>query len=733
MPSDADSSEKAIQDWLQHAISDEHLMGLIDGQASLHDALESSEAANWWPSFPIDYLSRLRTLQSARAVLAELKGLELVSTSTRSISRTKRESLFVDLLYAVPEKSRFVAIEIKKDRATARETATELLAYEHEILNHIPFASTNDVHMVVVSREFSPLLDHAITGLITWSKKSILCLRITDSSKGRRLAVHLPKAWEAIGQKTLPAAGIQIARLSPSPEGELTSEQVYEICETAMGLMAREAERAGASGFAMIVENHFFPGLSASPYSILAGAVNPFSFLPEAQAEGLVAEDASAVSRFLLSGPRLEEMSQSWGWTSADGGAAKRYLAQFGSPEWEGFSDWDTFRDPQRWRSHGVTPDRHLRPIRMEFWGVIGDYAREVVINWERMRNFIPGFCKPGIDWRHPHLGVMLLDEVSIPPVVKDGQWTFSGIFAFGMRLGRFAAIAATFADADQERKRKLQASLFWAEADLEAIATEIGLRYLAAKEIKKAPPVIPIGRYESAAKVMERAMEFANWFLRHFIGSSWPRLQQAFQTGLEIYILFDAQFSSSKEEFREAEQKAVEAARSWLLETVGEFHAGRIQTQDRKTLLELICGAFGEDFPLAQSEEAALAAVGALGESTLVDKLFAEIPAIVSTWHPQLAHTLAPLSGANRDWGFYKEQIKASRARGVKYPCVILSAGGQMGIGSLPDDIPAPHINDPEEEVLLVDNQTFAEFISVIKWSDLVNGLIPNIRANRD
>ena len=89
------SSEKEIQDWLQALIATGELLGSIDGQASLEDALQSSEAADWWPSFSIDYLARLRTLQSAKAVLAELGGLELVSTSTKSISRTKRESLFV--------------------------------------------------------------------------------------------------------------------------------------------------------------------------------------------------------------------------------------------------------------------------------------------------------------------------------------------------------------------------------------------------------------------------------------------------------------------------------------------------------------------------------------------------------------------------------------------------------------------------------------------------------------
>jgi len=64
-----------------------------------------------------------------------------------------------------------------------------------------------------------------------------------------------------------------------------------------------------------------------------------------------------------------------------------------------------------------------------------------------------------------------------------------------------------------------------------------------------------------------------------------------------------------------------------------------------------------------------------------------------------------------------------------VKYPCIILGAGGQLGIGHLPDDFPAPYISDPEEEVLFVDNQTYAEFTTVITWTDLANGSVQSIQ----
>jgi len=183
----------------------------------LDHALSDSKSAEWWPDFPIDYLTRLRILQAARSVLDELYDLTPVSSSAKSISRTKHEALYADLIYSQREGSRFIVIEIKKEHATARETITELLAYEHEILNHIPFASSHDILMIVVSPEFSPLLDHAVTGLVTWSRRRVLCLRVDNWENTPTLQIHLPSSWAAIGQTTLPSTGIQTAHLCPYP------------------------------------------------------------------------------------------------------------------------------------------------------------------------------------------------------------------------------------------------------------------------------------------------------------------------------------------------------------------------------------------------------------------------------------------------------------------------------------------------------------------------------------
>ncbi|TCU16398.1 hypothetical protein [Rhizobium sullae] len=117
-------SEQSVQDWVQSLVDEDGLHDVIDGIEELNQALVNASSDEFWPDFPIDYLTRLRNLEAARDVLAELFGLELVPKNSANLSRTKGESLFADLLYCRRETSHFVIMEIKNRKASARETMT---------------------------------------------------------------------------------------------------------------------------------------------------------------------------------------------------------------------------------------------------------------------------------------------------------------------------------------------------------------------------------------------------------------------------------------------------------------------------------------------------------------------------------------------------------------------------------------------------------------------------------
>jgi hypothetical protein len=73
-------------------------------------------------------------------------------------------------------RAQVIIVELKKSKQTERQAMTELLAYEHEVKNYFPFLSNLDLCFVLVSTEYSPLLEHSVAALTTWESKQILCL-----------------------------------------------------------------------------------------------------------------------------------------------------------------------------------------------------------------------------------------------------------------------------------------------------------------------------------------------------------------------------------------------------------------------------------------------------------------------------------------------------------------------------------------------------------------------------
>lgn len=719
--------EQHVQDWLESVIAGDELSDVIIGADKVRESLAGYESPEFKPPFPIDYLTRLGNLRAAQHVLGSLNTLELVSKNNRSISREKGESLFVDLLYCTRASSRFILFEIKNQDGSAREAVTEIMAYEQEALNHMPFSSANDVMMVIVSRDFSTLLDHAVTGLNSWSRRRVLCLRFEDGEESPRLVVHIPTAWSAIGQKGLNANGIVTARLSFTPSPDLDEDDIHAVCSTAASLMVREAERSGGSGFAIVAYNHLYPSLAASPYLILVGVVNPFSFLQRAQSEGFLENSRSLISDYILSDGRTDELSAYWAWLSCDGGAAVEYLKGYGSPEWALGQGWEGIRNIERWRYPGLTLDRHIMPVSVDFWGVLGDYARDAVRHVDRMRNFMSSCARPGMDWRHPILGVLLLDEIASTPPLINGQWTFSAFFRLGMLLGRFGSLSAQMTDAEPKQKRLLQAASFWAEVDMAAMLQEVALRYMSAKDMDVAPPTIAAHRRETGEEAFASVSAFADWILGAFIGKNDKFMREAFAVGWQVYPIFDLQFDARQDNPQVASLRelAVAKARDWLKwSVVSATGDGRDAGAARKA----ITASFGEQVPLTAGKNAALAAIDKLSPSILIDKLLVEIPRIVDSWHPQLAHTLVPVASIGHDWDWLKQQIAAARKRGEKHACVCIGAGGEIAVGILNSMPWIPVVDNVTEKVLVSSNSSGSEIILVVSWDDLRAGRVPGL-----
>jgi hypothetical protein len=538
--------EAALQSRLTAIIDGPGLLSVVVNRDTPYEALDAARSDLCFPRLPVDSLCRLRTAEAAAFVLKRTGTLERVSTSAASISLTAGEALYPDLLYCSPEFGAFLLFELKRGTATPRQAITELLAYEHEVLNHAPFLSHDDLMMVLVATDFPVLLDHALVGLMTWTRRRVLCLKAEPHGDSIRLAVHLPMAWSPLAQGILPPDALQTAGLClyPKPDDPRTDDELLELAVSAAQLITREADRAGSHGFVMVWRDAMYPVISQCPLILTVGVVNPYVFLQAATQKGRMPVAATPLSTYLLDGGHCDELAGAWNWNETVGRRAVEYLSRWCEPMWEDFGTWAGARQPDRLNGPPDVLERRAWPMHFDFWGVLGDYARELTARVAMRANFLPSTVRPGIDWTRPRLAVSILDGFALPEVVPGGQWTFGAMLQLGLRLGRLGSFIETWRANAPNPRRSLAAMLFWAEMDLWAPLHELQSRYQSAEDLTEPPPALVFGDYASPAPGHDAIRDLIAWISRHFIGDRSELLAGAFALGLRSHSLLDGLFA---------------------------------------------------------------------------------------------------------------------------------------------------------------------------------------------
>jgi hypothetical protein len=173
--------ESAIQKWMVERARSGSLIELIEfGGTPLDVEIEESVSyrSRLKPSHPRKAHDAVRVLQS----LVEPEFL----CADENISDLPGVSLKPDLLLRDVIGGAFVVIELKRDRAAAREFATELLAYADCLRRQHPRAS---VFLVAVSTSWRPLETHA-TAQLQAGRFPVLPLQFEEGSHGPRLRVR---------------------------------------------------------------------------------------------------------------------------------------------------------------------------------------------------------------------------------------------------------------------------------------------------------------------------------------------------------------------------------------------------------------------------------------------------------------------------------------------------------------------------------------------------------------
>lgn len=724
--------ESEVVTWLQRLIENDQLLENIQGQEIITSITDAIGQDFFIPSFGIDYISRRASAEAAGHVLGRLGLLEIISINT-SISLTKGEVLRPDILCFNPESKTLVVFEVKRASETERQTVTELAGYEQELRNLLPFLGNFDICFVVVAADWSTLLTHAVGSMNAWSGKQCLALKLVSTESSFALQAHLPEAWHLTGSvrlppEALPSIDLYLAEKSADAIDDYEDEGTGDGADggraekagtderlpprlviTAMDIIARAGDRAGSHGFMMLWRD--FNGHGRGRWCITLCAIDPYSMYAWCKEHGLPQRDSEA-SLFLDS--RKADIAGQTPATIYDlANAAYPILKEQFEPEFSGDFCWQM--KARQYRLRGV-------PTRFEFWGSLGQHAREFVCN-PAVRNWYMSYMSHNqLDWTDPAVAMPLVENLSAGVPFPGGTIKCSDAFLVGRALGDLA-LAAFNAAPDKEHAAKIEPMVEWAQLEALRYAIEMKQMYNVTEEV-----VTPIPMLSNDPSRRLRATEdLANWVLTDLISDRHPFHQACFDLGLREAMLFRLSEEGSIDCF--PPDRPHEAA--LLIRRILKGAIPRMKGSQG----QLLQSAGYRDFEeyLAPHVASCLDEQGDV-DGVRLDAVLDEIPDRellrafpgtlvkgIDSIVPVVLHTVSPAFPVTVDWEWLKSGVRALFESGDHRPAVIFNQDGTVGTGRMMGigKFLSP-ITDPDVEVYLLDETSARNIAMKMTWEEV-------------
>lgn len=702
------ASEAELQALIEEAIRNEALAGLIVDEAKLREAV-ASEGRDRLPHFSLDRLCRRASITAGAAVLESLDSLMLLRAN-RNVSMTRKEILKPDVVCFNPESERVVLFELKVSIAAGRQAITELGAYEQEVKNHLPLMSEDDIHQVLVSSEWSVLMDHSVLSAVTWAGKKILCLQ-AEKVEGRLvLKTRIPQAWGITGSAMFPSESLVSMTLclydyqadnAPRTDSELDPRLV-----TALKVMGRTGDALGSHGFAMLWKDHSQQSMTA--YNVTICCVAPFGLYKKIRSSGSIDSDSDSLASAIDDVVREVSPIGLSGTFFAIGKSAFSLLEELFTPEWEGSSSWDKERNTLMLRAE---------PEMFEFWGSLSRHAIDYVTN-PTMRRQRPGLLLGNLaDWNDPQVAIPLIDQMIEPRILASGNVRWKDAFQLGFLLGLDRSLRKAIRVYTDDGA--IRCRYFWNLIDVRYALNEVEYLSNCALNVNSAHPALTF-QDDPAVDDEEEFKRLLSWLMREFFMEEIGHIN-AFICGLEGAPIFDENGLKLLTEDKCIQQllvKIEERMRSTttyvLQELSSQVDEGSL-LPDAKLLLEQI--RIKLNLPVVDIH---------------INLTDVPVHVLQSAWSLCLAasdfvvrgvaHQQHAANFSSVDWDWLKQGVMEAYQRGETEVGVILNVNGQLGTGNIRlggFKLPLRKC-DPAVEVMFFDETAMFAMVRIVTWNEL-------------
>lgn len=715
-------TEAAIQAWLIARLKADDFVDSIDNWQDHVTSFADTSHADTLPHFSLDYAIRRRCLESSVEVMERLHSLSILSAD-RNISLSRGEVLRPDVVCIDKESQSLVLFELKKSGQTGRQALTELLAYEHELKNVLPFLAAFDVQFVLMSTEWNALMDHAAMSAVVWSRKNLLCLEVKHGDPQREFycSVRPLSSWHLTGSVYLPEDSVACYTLSlyaDQIEGQADGETLDRRLLTAVELIARKGDEQGSHGFALLWRDAWD---LAAPFAITICGIAPLTLYRAMRLSGLVGEDVSDLN------VALDALVSSDMLTSPSGSllrlcdCAVPLLSAISRPTMEGLSDWRT-----------ELPRLTLRavPIIIDSWGLIGLFIRDLYAHPAVLKHQTEWMRFDVRNWQDPSIGLALVDRFFEPRFFANGLVWCADALNIGILIGLDISLRRAYAlsaAAGSPSAGIFLARLIWVQADLKIAFEEVRLLTDAAKNVVAPDSPISLGKkYDLPTN--EDWSPAIGWLAEQFFRGS-PIHAKYLSIGINASVLLDKAVGSiTPAGDAEVIVGRVEKDAGELIRFLAVKVAERLSEGPSPELMQAIEVVAEELKPSRNPEQSVWQALanelGRLTGRQLVDVVSATLPLADALISPSV-HEHFQLQPMKVDWDYLRTGIAQMRAEGMKYPAVQLLASGNLVTGDFDANYARllTSATPANDEVIFADFSSGLGMVVVTTWDNLIAG----------
>lgn len=690
------AKERDLQAYVERLVKDGELLDAVSGREEVHQLFEASMSQSGIPAFPIDSLLRRAAVAAAAHVLGRLKAPRLVSAD-RNVSLDGKDILRPDLVVVDDHTRSVTCMELKTSTQSERQALTELLAYEHEIRNHLPFVSDLDLCFVLVAVDYSTLLDHAVSTHIAWYGKNILCLLASPgaTSGDWKLAVHIPQAWTNLGQTGIPPGAIltQSTRFAPrrqaGPDDRRTGLEAVNALEHAV----RVAEYSGSHGFVVLWKHQ------TGVFELTTGVVEPRTFIGEAVQRGVLSEPSTPFGKEIL-GELSRDSDRKPPAALAD---LTKVIGRFLE-----FTCDTRPADVEGWTDLVARQEFTVLPALIGFFGAPGRWVTGL-LGLPGLWRWLPEMRAHG--WSPEMVRVawpILMELLGQRVLPRAGEIDCRFAFDLGCHLA-FASRAASI----ENRNAQLEVAKYWNDLWLDAAVREIVFRFNASEDDDLPPP--PIDEFNTSDP--QSLDEFVEWLVTDFFRGG-PVQAAVLRWGLSHPTGVLPAGPGGRRQAGIGDDE-VQDARAWLDTLVKRAEDDPAPWDEAflEALAELLGGPGTRPVEPARLRDH----IAAMAQDELSAAIVGGLPDVLDKGVEPAFHRLAPMQGHEAvDWEQLRHWFKGKTVDDGRYPCLRVEPDGRFGTGFQEFPVRIWEV-DYDREVIVLDCRSGATFsVEKVAWDQL-------------